>query len=60
MAEAKSSVMKEMRQLSLVPLKKATFRIPADLHRQLKVLAAQQDREMTDLIVEAIRRYLES
>jgi len=52
--------MKEMRQLSLVPLKKATFRIPADLHRQLKVLAAQQDREMTDLIVEAIRRYLES
>lgn len=37
--------------------KKATFNLDADLHQQLKVMAAVQRREMVDLLREALTNY---
>jgi predicted DNA-binding protein len=45
-------------QLPLVPLTKTTFRIPADLHRRLKIRAVEQGRQMSDLLIEATELYL--
>ncbi len=39
-------------------IKRATFNFPADLHRELKVAAALEERQMVDLVVEAVRTYL--
>ncbi len=33
--------------------------MPAELHRRLKVVAAERDRTVSDLVVEAVTRYLE-
>lgn len=39
---------------------KSTFRLPKKIHRALKMKAAQTDRPMSDLLVEAVNRYLKS
>ena len=38
--------------------KKATFKLDAGLHRQLKVVAAATDRDMVDILEEALRAHL--
>ena len=38
--------------------KKATFNIAAALHRRLKVAAALHNREMVDLVEEALNEFL--
>jgi hypothetical protein len=35
------------------------FYLPKDLHKQVKTLAAQDEREMSDIVVEAINQYME-
>lgn len=40
------------------PLKKTTLRLPQDLHRRLKIRAAQEDRQMGDVLTEAVEKYL--
>jgi hypothetical protein len=45
-------------QLSLIPTRKTTLRIPVDLHRRLKITAIQENRQMTDIVVDAIETYL--
>jgi len=37
---------------------KTTLRLPKDLHKELKIRAIQQDREMQDVFEEAVRQYL--
>ncbi|MBD3922975.1 hypothetical protein H8B09_30065 [Paenibacillus sp. PR3] len=39
--------------------KKATYELDMDLHTELKVFAAKQDKRMVDIVELAIRRYLE-
>lgn len=39
-------------------MSKTTLRLPKDLHKQLKVRAAQVERDMQDLAAEAIQQYL--
>jgi len=39
--------------------KKATYELDLDLHTELKVFAAKQDKRMVDIVEIAIRRYLE-
>ena len=39
--------------------KKATFNLDIDLHRRLKVTAAQNDREMVELVEDALTQYLD-
>ncbi len=50
--------MAERLQLSLIPMRKTTFRMPADLHRRLKIAAVQENRQMADILVDAIETYL--
>lgn len=38
--------------------KKTSFMLDRDLHRQLKILAIQQDRQMQDVLEEAIRTHI--
>ena len=45
-------------QLSLIPTRKTTFRMPVDLHRRLKITAVQENRQMADIVVDAIETYL--
>jgi predicted DNA-binding protein len=45
-------------QLHLVQTVKSTFRIPKALHQRLKLRAVQEDRQMADLIVDAVEFYL--
>ncbi len=45
-------------QLSLIPLRKTTFRMPVDLHRRMKIAAIQENRQMADILVDAIESYL--
>jgi predicted DNA-binding protein len=39
-------------------MRKTTFRMPADLHRRLKIAAVQENRQMADILVDAIETYL--
>ncbi len=41
-------------------MKKATFNLPADLHKRLKILAAQEEREMVDILVEVLEKRLKT
>jgi hypothetical protein len=45
-------------QLSLIPMRKTTFRMPVDLHRRLKIRSVQENRQMADIVVDAIETYL--
>jgi predicted transcriptional regulator len=45
-------------QLTLIPMRKTTFRMPVDLHRRLKIAAIQENRQMADILVDAIETYL--
>ena len=45
-------------QLSLMPTRKTTFRMPVDLHRRLKITSVQENRQMADIVVDAIETYL--
>jgi len=38
--------------------KKTTFNLNADLHKRLKVTAAQHGRQMVELVEEALESYL--
>lgn len=40
--------------------KKATFDLDLDLHTELKVFAAQQDKKMVEVVEAALRMYFES
>jgi hypothetical protein len=40
------------------PKKKTTFNIDAALHRRLKLTAVRQEREMVDIVEEAIANHL--
>lgn len=41
-------------------LKKLTFQIDVDLHRQLKAIAAQEDKTMREIVEEQLTRYVSS
>jgi hypothetical protein len=45
-------------QLSLLPTKKTTFTLPHDLYLQLKIESVKREVEMSELVTEALRRYL--
>jgi len=45
-------------QLTLIQQKKTTFTLPQDLYRRLKIESAKQDKEMSAIVVEALREYL--
>jgi predicted HicB family RNase H-like nuclease len=38
--------------------KKLTFRIPSELHRQLRMASADKGRPMTEIVVDALIRHL--
>lgn len=38
---------------------KTTLRIPKDLHKKLKLHAVTQERDMSDVAIKALERYLE-
>lgn len=40
-------------------LKKTTFELHPEVHRALKMLAIQRDKNMSELAEEALREYLE-
>ena len=40
--------------------KKATFNLPADLHKRLKVAAADHELEMVEIVKEALEMYLKA
>jgi hypothetical protein len=40
------------------PKKKTTFNIDAALHRRLKLTAVRQEREMVDIVEEALANHL--
>ena len=42
-----------------VPLKRVTVVFPSDLHRDLKLMAVHDDRTMNDLILTAVRKYMQ-
>ncbi len=42
-----------------VPKKKATFNLDAALHKRLKVTAAEQEREMVEIVEEALVGHLQ-
>jgi len=50
--------MADRSQPSLIPMRKTTFRMPVDLHRRLKIAAIQENRQMADILVDAIENYL--
>jgi len=50
--------MAEVTQLSLIPMRKTTFRMPVELHQRLKIAAVQENRQMADIVVDAIGAYL--
>ena len=50
--------MADRNQLSLIPTRKTTFRMPVDLHRRLKITSVQENRQMADIVVDAIETYL--
>lgn len=39
-------------------MSKTTLRLPKDLHKQLKIYAIQQERDMQQVAAEAIAKYL--
>lgn len=39
-------------------MSKTTLRLPKDLHKKLKIRAIQQEREMQEVVAEAIEEYL--
>ena len=41
-------------------IRKTTLNIPKVVHQKIKILAAQQDREMSELVTEALEQYLAS
>ncbi len=43
---------------STAPKKKATFNLNAALHKRLKVTAAEQEREMVEIVEEALEGHL--
>ena len=45
-------------QLPLVQTIKSTFRLPKELYRRLKIQAVQENRAVTDLLVDAVELYL--
>lgn len=48
-----------MYQLSFIRHKKSTFNLPMDLHKRLKIAAAEQGRDMTEIVISALQEYLE-
>ncbi|ACB86482.1 hypothetical protein [Natranaerobius thermophilus] len=38
--------------------KKATFELDSDLHTQLKIYAARQNKKMVDVVEEALKEYM--
>lgn len=48
-----------MSEIKTGELKKLLARVTPDLHRQIRMLAAELDRSMQDLVVEAITDLLE-
>ena len=38
--------------------KKATFELDSDLHTQLKIYAARQNKKMVDIVEEALKEYI--
>jgi predicted transcriptional regulator len=42
------------------PMKKTTVNIPKQVHKDLKVLAVKQDRELSEVVTEALEQYLAS
>ncbi len=43
----------------MAEIKPLFVRLPADLHLRLKITAAERERPMSKLVVEAITQYLE-
>ena len=41
-------------------IKSLTLKIPADVHKKLKLLSVQEDRSMTDILIECIEHRYES
>lgn len=39
------------------PMKSTSFKIPETLHKQLRVAAAEEEREMGQLVADALRAY---
>ena len=53
---------REYRRMATTPREeqKSTFRLPKNIHRALKIHAAQTDRKMSDLVSEAVQDYLKT
>lgn len=48
----------EASQLKLMPQKKTTITLPQDLYKQLKIESAKREREMSEIVSDALRKYL--
>ena len=46
------------KQLPLEPIQKTTLRIPEHLHRRVKVRAAEESKQMSELVAQALEEYL--
>ncbi|OAB42017.1 hypothetical protein [Paenibacillus glacialis] len=51
---------KEETKSSISPKKKATYELDLDLHTELKIFAAKQNKKMVDIVEIALREYLYS
>jgi predicted transcriptional regulator len=45
------------RTTSAESMKSTSFKIPESLHKQLRVMAAESDREMGEIVADALRAY---
>ena len=41
------------------PMKRLTVNVPEDVHRRLKVSATSEDRQMSEIVLELVTRYLD-
>lgn len=48
------------RQTTYAQDKKVTFRIPEDLHRQLRLAGADQDKPMAEIVADALVKHLKA
>ncbi len=48
----------EQPSIKVVKLKRTTIYLPEEIHKQLKVKAAEVDSSMTEIIITAIKNYL--
>ena len=56
-SETKDRVLEE---LSAEPTKRLNVEVPASLHRRLKVESANRDTTITEMVVVALERYLDT